>query len=115
MTMAERKSNITLRKDLALTGELLGLCYEDFGENLPRYNGTALYIISQKKTPLLIDTTAVMLSLSLYGISLPYFAFWWLYLNVYIVFNNFIAIQSCLMSPLWSVLECYQYRLWRYI
>ena len=28
---------------LTLTGELWGIYYEDFGENWPRYNGTALY------------------------------------------------------------------------
>ena len=28
--------------ELALTGELWGVYYGDFGENWPRYNGTAL-------------------------------------------------------------------------
>ena len=30
---------------LALTGELWGVYCEDFGENRPRYNGTALYVV----------------------------------------------------------------------
>ena len=36
-----------IKKDtpyLALTGELWGVFCEDFGENWPRYNGTALYV-----------------------------------------------------------------------
>ena len=37
MTAAKRKS------DFKLTSELWGVCGEDFGENWPRYNGTALY------------------------------------------------------------------------
>ena len=46
MTMSERKSNIRLTKytlRIALTGELYGVFGDDFGENWPRYNGTALY------------------------------------------------------------------------
>ena len=38
MTAPERKS------DLKLTGELWGVYHEDFEENWPSYNGTALYI-----------------------------------------------------------------------
>ena len=48
--MAEHKSNIRLTKDttyLALTGELWGAFCEDIWENWPRYNGTALYIVSR--------------------------------------------------------------------
>ena len=44
--MAESASDIRITRDtpyLALTGELWGVYCEDFGENLPRYNGTALY------------------------------------------------------------------------
>ena len=47
MTAAQHKADIELTKDtpyLALTGELLGVCCEDFGENWPCYNGTALYL-----------------------------------------------------------------------
>ena len=46
MTMAERKSNLRLTKDttyLTFTGELWGVFWESFEENLPRYNGTTLY------------------------------------------------------------------------
>ena len=44
--MAECKSNIKLTKDtpyLTLTGELWGVFCEDFEENWPCYNDTALY------------------------------------------------------------------------
>ena len=45
MAAAEHKSDTELRKDtpyLALTDELWGVCYEDFGENWLRYNGASL-------------------------------------------------------------------------
>ena len=45
MTAAELKSDFKLKTDtpyLALTGERLGVCNENFEENWPRYNGTAL-------------------------------------------------------------------------
>ena len=45
MTAAERKSDFKLTTDtpyLALTGDLWGVYYENFEENWPRYNGTAL-------------------------------------------------------------------------
>ena len=45
MIMVEQKSNIKLAKYtpyLALTGELWGVFCEDFKENWPRYNGTAM-------------------------------------------------------------------------
>ena len=48
MTMVEHKSNIRLTKDtpyLALKGELWDIFYENFGENLPCFNGTALYYV----------------------------------------------------------------------
>ena len=47
MTATERKSDFKLTTDtpyLALKVELWGVCYENFEENLPRYNGTALYL-----------------------------------------------------------------------
>ena len=47
MKTTERELDFELTTDtpyLALTGELWGICGEDFGENRPRYNGTALYI-----------------------------------------------------------------------
>ena len=49
MTMTELKyaSEIEFTKDtpyLALTGELRGVFCDDFGENWPRCNGTALQI-----------------------------------------------------------------------
>ena len=50
MTVAEPKRDFELTTDttyLALTGELWGVCYKDIRENWPRYNGYALYIISQ--------------------------------------------------------------------
>ena len=46
ITVAESESDIkitTVTPYLALTGELCGVYCEDFGENWPRYNGTALY------------------------------------------------------------------------
>ena len=49
MTATEHKSDFKLTTDiphLALMGELWGVCYEDFYENLPLYNGIALYILS---------------------------------------------------------------------
>ena len=45
MTVAEGESDIRITRDtpyFALTGELWGVNCEDFGENEPRYNGTAL-------------------------------------------------------------------------
>ena len=45
--MAESVSDFRITTDipyLAPTGELWGVFCEDFGENWPRYNGTALYI-----------------------------------------------------------------------
>ena len=47
VTDAEQKSEFVFTKDnpcLALTGELWGVYCEYFGENWPRYNGTALYM-----------------------------------------------------------------------
>ena len=47
MKTTERELDFKLTTDtpyLALMGELLGVCGEDFGENQPRYNGTALYL-----------------------------------------------------------------------
>ena len=38
MTATEHKS------DFKFTGELWGVCYENFEENWSRYNGTALYV-----------------------------------------------------------------------
>ena len=52
---AERKSGPALTKDtayLALTGEMWGVYCDDLGENLPRYNGTALYSETWKKIEL---------------------------------------------------------------
>ena len=43
--MVESESDIRITKNtpyLALTGELCGIYREDFGENWPRYTGTAL-------------------------------------------------------------------------
>ena len=48
MTAAECKSDFKHTTDtsyLALTGDLLGVSNENFGENWPRYNGTALYLL----------------------------------------------------------------------
>ena len=47
IAVAESESDIRITKDtqhLALTGELWGVYCEDFGENLPSYIGTALYM-----------------------------------------------------------------------
>ena len=44
---AEHKSEFVLATNapyLTLTGELWGVYYKEFGENWPRYNGTALYV-----------------------------------------------------------------------
>ena len=41
---AEYKSESEYTKYLAVMGDLCGVFCEDFGENLPRYNGTTLYI-----------------------------------------------------------------------
>ena len=49
MTATECKSDVKLTTDtsyLALTGELWGVCCENFEENWPRYNGTALYFLN---------------------------------------------------------------------
>ena len=46
MTATEHKSYFKLTTDtpyLSLTGELWGVYYDNFKENWPRYNGTALY------------------------------------------------------------------------
>ena len=42
--MAESESDIRIA-----TGELWGVCSGDFGENWPRYNGTALYACSNQQ------------------------------------------------------------------
>ena len=50
---AEYQSDAGTTKDtpyLALTGELWGVFCEYLWENQPRYNGTALYIISSRGT-----------------------------------------------------------------
>ena len=47
MTAVERKPDFKLTIDttyLTLTGELWGVYCEDWGENWPRYNDTALYL-----------------------------------------------------------------------
>ena len=47
ITVAESESDIKITTDtpyLALTGELLGVYYEDLGDNWPRYNSTTLYL-----------------------------------------------------------------------
>ena len=42
----ESDSRITANSPyLPFMGELYGVCWEEFGENWPRYNGTALYYI----------------------------------------------------------------------
>ena len=49
MAAAEHKQNFKLTIDtpyLALTGELWGVSYENFEENWPRLNSTALYDIT---------------------------------------------------------------------
>ena len=49
VTVAENAWDIRITTDtpyLALTGELWGVYRENLGENWPRYNGTALYVIS---------------------------------------------------------------------
>ena len=46
ITVAGGESDIRITTDtpyMALTGELWSVYREDFGENWPRYNGTALY------------------------------------------------------------------------
>ena len=48
ITVAESESDIRVTTDTsyrALTGELWGVYWEEFGENRPRYNGTALYLM----------------------------------------------------------------------
>ena len=48
ITVAESESDVRITTNtpyLALTGELWGVCCEDFGENWRRYNGTALYLL----------------------------------------------------------------------
>ena len=52
MTATEHKSDIKLTADtpyLTLTGELWGVCHENFEENWPHYNGTALYYVKSVK------------------------------------------------------------------
>ena len=49
ITVAEIGSDIRITTDslyLALTGDLWGAYCEDFRENWPRYNGTALYMLT---------------------------------------------------------------------
>ena len=46
--MTESESDIKITTDipyLALTGELYGVCCEDFGENQPHYNSTTVYLV----------------------------------------------------------------------
>ena len=69
MAIAERKSNIRLTKDnpyLALTGELWGVFCEDFEENWPRFNGTALYTaIMELPNCVAVKTVAIYLYVDL--------------------------------------------------
>ena len=54
--MAESDSDIRITSDttyLALTGELWGVYCEDLWENWPRYNGIALYCLTQRISKLL--------------------------------------------------------------
>ena len=72
--------------------------------------------VYQQKTSLQMDITAAMLSLSLYRIILPYLCFLMIVFKCVLFVTT--ALQSspvCRMLYLWSVLECYQYSLWRYI
>ena len=49
MTVAENESDFNITRDtpyLTLTRELWGVCCDDLGANWPRYNGTALYMLS---------------------------------------------------------------------
>ena len=62
-----------------------------------------------------MDVTAVMLSLSLHEIILPHSFLPFLWLHRRIVCNDCNAVYSRLMLFLWSVIECYQYRLWHNI
>ena len=62
-----------------------------------------------------MDVTAVMLSLSLHEIILPNSFLPFLWLHRRIVCNDCNAVYSRLMLFLWSVIECYQYRLWHNI
>ena len=51
MTAAESESDFTTDTlYLALMGELWVVFCEDFGENWPRYNGTALYLKQVSQT-----------------------------------------------------------------
>ena len=68
-----------------------------------------------KKTPLQIDVTAAMLSLSVHGIILPNFFLPFLWLHRRIVCNDCNAVYSRLMLFLCRVIECYQYSLWHNI
>ena len=46
MTHALQEYDFVLTKDtpyLALTGDLWGVCWDDFRENLPHYNGAAMF------------------------------------------------------------------------
>ena len=83
-----------------------------FGQCWIQYHCQELmYIINQEKTPLQMDITAAMLSLSLYRIIFRIFAFSDCILMCVLFVTT--ALQS---SPVvWSVLECYQYSWWRYI
>ena len=66
------------------------------------------------KTPLQMDVTAAMLSLSSYGIILHHILLF-LWLHRCIVCNDCYAVYSRLKLFLWSVIECYLYSLWHYI
>ena len=58
MTAPEHKSNFKLPKDtpyLTLTGELWGVCCDNFGANQLRYNHIALYLVIISK----LSTTGV--------------------------------------------------------
>ena len=70
ITVAESRPDIRIPTDtphFALTGELWGVSGEDFGEHLPRYNGTTLYdmtmtIFSLEKWHLYIEKVPTFLT-----------------------------------------------------
>ena len=96
---------------MTTVGDHLG----DAGFNTIAKNSLLELMYNQEKTPLQMDITFAMLPFSLYRIILSYLCFF------VTVFKCVYCLQwlHCSLALfgviLWSVLECYQYSLWRYI
>ena len=91
---------------------LLGQCWIQY------HCQELMYIINQEKTPLQMTSQLQcchFLYIGYIGLFYRIFAFSDCILMCVLFVMTALQSRSCLMLYLWSVLECYQYSLWRYI